>query len=140
MDQLFQVGTYRGEGRWVDQKAEGRYTAQYSIADGPSGSKIHTVLRNFLKPDGSVLYEENSTVTFAPTDGNRVAVSIASVPGTVSGPGYCFDHQCHYELDVTPDNHLEFTFHAGKDALEGLGSATNKGNFTSWRESLHRVD
>jgi len=34
MKHLFLNGTYRGEGRWVDQKAEGRYTALYTISEG----------------------------------------------------------------------------------------------------------
>ncbi|HSM80012.1 MAG TPA: hypothetical protein VLT57_20395, partial [Bryobacteraceae bacterium] len=70
MEQLFLTGAYRGEGRWVDQKTEGRYTAQYKILDGQDGAKVHEVERVFLKPDGAVAYEERSTVTFEPKERN----------------------------------------------------------------------
>ena len=138
MDQLFPNGTYYGEGRWMDQNAEGAYTAQYEIAS-VEGAKVHTVKRVFLKPDGGVAYEENTTVTFLPAQRNAVTVHIHGTQGSVSGQGYAFEQSCHYEMDVAADNHLEFTFHAGNGNIDGMGSATNKGNFTSWRESLKRA-
>jgi hypothetical protein len=58
---------------------------------------------------------------------------------SVTGPGYALDRECHYDIDVTPDNHLEFTFRAEGANRTGLGSATNKGNRTYWKESLDRL-
>lgn len=139
MEHLFLNGTYRGQGRWIDQKTEGTYTAQYTITDGPNASKVHEVKRIFLNADGAVAYEEKSTVLFEPGLRSAVLVTIKTAQGSVAGPGYAFDGECHYDLDVTPGNHLEFTFHLDRGRLHGLGSATNKGNRTYWQESLERV-
>jgi hypothetical protein len=139
MERLFLNGSYRGEGHWIDQKTEGRYSAQYVIVDGPNGAKEHQVVRVFWKPDGGVAYEERTTVSFEPRDRSSVWVTIHGPQGSVAGPGYVFDHECHYDLDVTPDNHLEFTFRAEAARVHGLGSATNKGNRTYWRETLDRA-
>lgn len=137
--EVFANGVFRGEGRWIDQKSEGRYTAVYTIGDRPGGGKVHRVERVFFKPDGAVAYEERSTVSFEPRPRSGVWVTIETAQaGAVSGPGYVFDGRCHYDLDVTEDNHLEFTFHVEGDRVEGLGSATNKGNRTYWRESVFR--
>jgi hypothetical protein len=139
MKSLFVNGTYRGEGRWVDQKAEGRYTALYTISDGEGDVRVHRAERTFLRDDGGVLYEEHSQLTFVPGARNALQVTIASGDRSVSGTGYAFEDECHYEMDLTADNHLEFSFHASGDTLTGVGSATNKGNFCSWRERLTRV-
>ena len=139
MEQLFSNGTYSGEGRWIDQKTEGRYTARYKIIDGQDGSKVHEVERIFLNPDGTVAYEERSIVTFEPKARSGVVVRIHGAQGEVTGPGYTLDRECHYDIDVTPENHLEFTFHSEGENLTGLGSATNKGNRTYWKESLDRL-
>jgi hypothetical protein len=135
----FTNGTYKGRGHWIDQKATGIYTAEYSIADGEGGAKVHTVHRVFFKPDGSVAYEENSTVTFQPAEKNGVTVTIATEKGSTSGSGYFFERHVHYAMQLTPDNQLEFTFTIDAERLDGLGSATNKGNFTSWTESLTKA-
>lgn len=139
MEQLFANGTYRGQGHWIDQKAEGNYTAQYTIMDGPNASKVHEVYRVFLKPDGSVAYEERSTVSFLPGLRSDLKVTIQSGQGSVAGLGYTFERKCHYDIDINAENHLEFTFHAENERLHGLGSATNKGNRTYWQESLERI-
>ena len=139
MEQIFANGTYRGQGRWIDQAAEGRYTAQYMIIDGPDGAKVHRVERTFFKADGTVAYEERTTVSFEAKARSGVWVTIHSPQGSVTGPGYALDRECHYEIDVSPDNHLEFTFHAEDARISGLGSATNKGNRTYWKELLDRV-
>ena len=139
MEHLFASGTYRGEGRWIDQKTEGQYRAQYKIVDGQDGSKVHEVERLFLKPDGTVAYEERTIVTFEPSARSGILVRIRGTQGDVTGPGYAFDRECHYDIDVTLDNHLEFTFRAEGANLTGIGSATNKGNRTYWKESLARV-
>jgi hypothetical protein len=138
MDTLFANGTYRGRGRWIDQKAEGGYTAQYMVTDGPAASKIHDVHRVFLKADGSVAYEEKTSILFERGSRSALWVTIHGAQGTVAGPGYVFDRECHYDIDVTAENHLEFTFHAEDNQLHGLGSATNNGNRTYWRETLER--
>ena len=134
----FPNGSFRGRGRWIDQKTAGNYTAQYAIADGPDESKVHTVHRVFFKPDGSKAYDEFSTVTFKPDAKTRIAVTIDSERGSVQGPGYSIDNHCHYELEISPGENLEFTFTVGEGQLTGLGSSTNKGNFTFWHETLTR--
>jgi hypothetical protein len=139
MDQLFPNGAYRGEGRWIDQKTDGRYSAQYTIIDGPNGAKVHQVERVFFKPDGSVAYEEKSTVSFEPQARASLSVTISAAEGAVTGVGYAFDRECHYDVDIASDNHLEFTFHAEPARVHGVGSATNKGNRTYWRETLDRL-
>ena len=135
MEKIFVNGTYRGEGRWLDQKAEGGYTAQYRIMDGDGGSKVHEVERIFFKPDGSVAYEERSTVNFR-SAARGIQVTIGHGEREVKGAGYALDRDCHYDADVAADNHLEFTFHAEDARITGLGSATNKGNLTYWKETL----
>lgn len=139
MDHLFANGTWRGQGHWIDQKTEGRYTAQYRITAGSKNSKVHQVERVFLTPDGAVAYEERSTLSFEPRDRSSIWVTIHSPQGTAAGPGYAFEDHCHYGLDVTADNHLEFTFYVENRRIRGLGSATNKGNRTCWEEALERL-
>jgi hypothetical protein len=139
MKNLFVNGTYRGEGRWVDQKTEGRYTALYTISEGEGDMRVHRAERTFLRDDGGVIYEEHSELTFVPAARNALQVTIASGDRTVTGIGYAFEDECHYEMDLAADNHLEFSFYSSGDTLTGVGSATNKGNFCSWRERLTRV-
>jgi hypothetical protein len=100
---------------------------------------VHEVERIFLKPDGAVACEERTIVTFEPKAHSGILVRIHRPQGDVSGPGYALDRECHYDIDVTPDNHLEFTFRADRANLTGLGSATNRGNRTYWKESLDRL-
>jgi hypothetical protein len=139
MKNIFVNGTYRGEGRWVDQKTEGRYTALYTISEREGGVRVQRAERTFLRDDGGVLYEEHSQLTIVPGTRNALQVTIASGDRSVSGVGYAFDDECHYEMDLGPDNHLEFSFHKSANTLTGVGSATNKGNFCSWRERLTRL-
>jgi hypothetical protein len=139
MERLFVNGAYQGHGRWVDQKSEGDYTVEYLIAGGGKRPRVHTVKRVFRQPGGAVAYEENTTLTLEPAARNRMQVTITGEQGSVSGHGYWFEKQAHYELDVSTDNRLEFTFTVAAIRIDGMGSATNKGNFTSWRESLTRV-
>ncbi len=131
----FPNGSFQGKGHWIDQKAAGDYTAQYSIADGPDESKVHTVHRVFFKPDGAKAYDEHSTVTFKPEE-KGMTVRIKSERGAAEGAGYSIDNHCHYELDLSPAEHLEFTFTVHDGQVTGLGSSTNKGNFTFWTETL----
>ena len=132
----FSNGSFQGKGHWIDQKGVGDYTAQYAISDGPHESKMHTVHRVFFKPDGTKAYDEYSTVTFKPEGKVGIIVTIDSERGSMHGLGYCIDNACHYELDISPTEHLEFTFTIDDGQLTGLGSSTNKGNFTFWRETL----
>ena len=138
MKNLFIKGTYRGEGQWVEQKTEGRYTAMYTICEGEGDVRVHHARRTFLRDDGGVVYEEHSQLTFVPGARNALQVTIASGDRSASGFGYTFEDECHYEMDLSADNHLEFSFHAFGDTLTAVGSATNKGNFCSWRERLTR--
>ena len=130
----FPTGRFEGTGRWINRTAEGDYTVTCVIARTPDGESEHTVHRVFLKPDGSPLYEEDSKLTFAPGGRNTFRVTIRSAQGEVHGSGYCFDPHCHYEAEIASDNYLEWTFTVGPEQIEGLASATNKGNFTSWQE------
>lgn len=139
-ERLFINGTYSGRGHWVDTKAEGEYTVEYVISGGGQRPRLHTVKRVFLKPDGGTLYEEHSTITFDELAQNRMRVTIGGAQGSVKGDGYWFDRLCHYEADVKEDNHLEFTFVCGTVKIEGLGSATNHGNFTAWKEWVSRIN
>jgi hypothetical protein len=139
MERLFINGAYSGRGRWIDERTHGDYKVEYVITGGGKKPRVHTVKRVFLKPEGGVLYEENTTLTFEAGPRNLLAVTIAGAQGVVEGAGYWFERHCHYDADVSPDNHLEFTFLMTNVKMEGLGSATNHGNYTSWRESLSRV-
>ncbi len=100
---------------------------------------MHRVERIFLRPDGTVAYEERSTVSFEPKARSGLLVTIQGPQGSATGSGYALDYDCHYDMDVSPDNHLEFTFQAEGARISGLGSATNKGNRTYWKESLNLV-
>src|SRR6476661_8423811 len=128
-DRLFINGAYSGRGHWVNATAEGDYTVEYVISGGGQKPRLHTVKRVFLKPDGGTLYVEDSTVAFEELANNRMKVTIGGAQGSVSGNGYWFDRLCHYEADVKEGNHLEFTFVGGTVKIEGMGSATNHGNF-----------
>lgn len=134
----FENGRYEGRGNWIDQNAEGVYTVSTVIADGTESSKVHTTKRTFLQIDGATLYEEDTTVTFTPGERGCFKIAIAFPQGTVRGKGYCFGDQCHYDVDISPSSHLECTFTAGKEKMDGLGSLTAKSNFTAWRETLTR--
>jgi hypothetical protein len=135
----FQNGAFQGKGHWIDQKTEGDYSAACTISNGLNGSSVHVVKRVFLKPDGATLYEENTTQTFEPAARNAFTITIASDKGSLQGRGYCFDKQYHYELDISANTHAEFTIVIGDGRIDGLGSSTNKGNFTSWRETLFKL-
>jgi hypothetical protein len=140
MERLFINGMYAGRGHWIDTQSEGDYTVEYVITGGGERPRVHTVKRVFLKAGGGVLYEEHSTVTFEESSINSLKVTIGGAEGSVSGKGYWFDRMCHYEAKVKEGNHLEFTFVVATVKIEGMGSATNSGNFTSWKESVSRVN
>jgi len=135
----FRDGVFEGRGHWINQQTEGDYAVRYTIGDSDGGARLHSVRREFLKPDGSTLYVEETTVAFTPADRNSVRVVITGPKGSVEGTGYCFGDQCHYEADIAPQSRLEFTFTVGEGRIDGLASSTNKGNFTSWRETLLAV-
>lgn len=135
----FENGRYEGKGHWMDQTAEGDYTVTCTVGEGAESSKLHTTKRTFLKPDGGTLYEEDTTVTFTPGERNGFKIAIAFPQGTVRGKGYCIGDQCHYEIEISPSSHLEFTFTSADGKMGGIGSSTNKGNFTSWRETLTKL-
>ena len=122
----------------MDQNAEGQYTVTTTIADGPESTVVQNTKRTFLKLDGGTLYEEETTVTFTPGDRGQFKVAIAFAAGTVRGKGYGLGDQIHYEIPVSPSLTLECTFNCVDGKVEGMGSSTNKGNFTAWRESLTR--
>jgi hypothetical protein len=135
----FSPGVYQGRGHWINQQAEGDYIVRYEIGDSADGSTFHAVQREFLNADGSTLYVEQTTVSFAPAARNRITVVITGPKGSVAGSGYCFGNQCHYEADVAPGTRLEFTFTVDDGQIDGLASSTQKDNFTSWRETLRAV-
>src|SRR5688500_15722953 len=132
----FQQGVFEGRGHWINQQTEGDFTARYVISDGEDGSKLHAVSREFLRPDGSALYIEETTVSFIPAPRNGLIVVVTGPKGSVTGSGYYIGNQCHYEADVAPGTRLEFTFTVYAGEIDGLASSTNKSNFTFWRETL----
>ena len=106
----------------------------YAITSDPAGAITHVVKRVFLKSDGSIESEENTTVTFSRASGNRIHVSLTASKTVIEGAGYCLGDQCHYEATIAPGHRLEFTFHLTPAGLIGLASSTNNGKFSSWRE------
>jgi hypothetical protein len=133
----FRSGEFAGTGRWASDAAEGAYRVTYAIASQAGGAITHVVKRVFLKSDGSIESEENTTLTFSRTSGNRIQVALAAAGKTVAeGTGYWFDDYCHYEATIAPGHRLEFTFHVTPAGLIGLASSTNNGKFTSWYERL----
>jgi feruloyl esterase len=133
----FANGQFEGTGHWINQQAEGDYTVTYTITDIGDGGKRHGVRRLFLKPDGSPASEEYTTVLFTPTTRNRMRVSLASANGTVEGLGYCLGDQCHYQAMISSGEQMEVTFTVAGSRVDALASSTNKGNFTTWAETLH---
>jgi hypothetical protein len=105
-------------------------------SDGPDGSKVYKLKRTFLKPDGSTLYEELSTVTLWDAPKNGFKITITTAKGSAHGSGYCFDRQCHYDMDISPGVHIGLTYTMSAGRIDAIASSTNKGNFTSWTESL----
>lgn len=137
----FRIGTFEGWGRWVNRQAEGDFIARYTITAVGHGAAQHAVRREFLKPDGSTFYVEETTVLLTPEDRNTVAVVIAGPKGSVTGKGYVFGNQCHYDADVAPGTRLEFTFTVtDSHHIEGLASSSHADNFTCWREQLTWVE
>lgn len=158
----FPNGRYEGRGEWVDKKGgRGRYTTAYEIVDEADNRKTQLTHREFLNADGSRLYEEDSTVTFKviegpfvevaigfrmkktteyPDDRHIVTTTLPSEEKISVGQGDWFNDSLHYDLDVTEDNHLENTYIFSDGKIELLGSATNKGNYTVWTETLYRVE
>jgi hypothetical protein len=138
---LFPNGKFTGSGEWVDKKGDrGRYTTAYEILDEADNLKAQITHREFLNGDGSLLYEENSIVTIKMSENHFAEVSIKHGEKEIAGLGYWFNQSLHYDLDVTEDNHLENTYIFSEGKIELLGSATNKGNYTVWSETLHRVE
>jgi hypothetical protein len=139
--QLFQAGKFKGKGRWVDKKGDqGEYTTAFEIIEQADNTKAQITYREFLNADGSLSYEENSTVIVKLSENHFARVTIKHGEHELSGQGYWFDHSCHYDLDITEDNHLENTYFFSDGKIELLGSATNKGNYTVWMETLYRVE
>jgi hypothetical protein len=139
----FKPGAYRGTGRWIDRNAESAYTVECTVTPGEAGSVVHSVKRLFPVPQGVTVYgqaagvyEERSKLTFAPLRRNEFQVTIEGAKGSVNASAYCFDGQCHLEAAVAPGVDLEVTWTSSEDRLEQIGSSTNNGNFTSWRETL----
>jgi hypothetical protein len=139
----FTPGAYRGTGRWIDRNTESAYTVECTVTPGEAGSVVHTVKRLFPAPEGSTVYgqaagvyEERSKLTFVPVGKNEFQVTIDGAKGCVQASAYCFDAQCHLEAAVAPGVDLEVTWTASESRLELIGSSTNNGNFTSWRETL----
>jgi hypothetical protein len=136
----FENGRFEGRGKWIDQSAEGEYTVAIAIADGADSTRVHTTRRVFLKLDGSTLYEEETTVTYTPGDRSTFKVAITFAAGTVRGKGYTMDNQCHFEVPISPTLSLDATFTFSPGKIQGLGSSSNKGNLTAWREELTKKE
>jgi hypothetical protein len=138
---LFQPGKFKGIGRWVDKKGEqGEYTTAFEIVEESDNTKAQITRREFLNADGSLLYEENSIVIVKFLENHFAEVTIRNDGKELAGRGYYFNNSVHYDLDITEDNHLENTYFFSNGKIELLGSATNKGNYTVWTETLYRVE
>lgn len=133
----FRVGTFEGRGHWDNQIARGDYLVRYVITDVGDGAANHAVRREFLGADGNTLYVEETTALFTPHDHNRMEVVITGPKGSVSGRGYVFGNQCHYEADIAPRTRLEFTFTIPDGRhIHGLASSAGPERVTCWREDL----
>jgi hypothetical protein len=131
------LGRLKGEGRWSDQKVSGRYSVEFSIERSADGSTALSAHRVFFNPDGSPGGVEDSLTTFQPTFECFFSVSIYYKESTREGNGYCYGGQGHYGFDVDPDTRVEYTWKLGPSGeMEGMGSSTNRGNFTAWSETL----
>ena len=136
----FDARSYRGLGIWFDRAGQrGNYTTEYIISDEVS-ALIQTTKRRFLKEDGSLLYQEDSQIRFESTEDPFLRVTIIYGGKEHSGDGYTLDDCLHYELDVSADNHLEGSYFFGRERVTLIGSATNNGNYTVWREMLEAIE
>jgi hypothetical protein len=136
----FDARSYRGLGIWFDRAGgRGNYTTEYIISDEVS-ALIQTTKRRFLKEDGSLLYQEDSQIRFESTEDPFLRVTIIYGGKEYSGDGYTLDDCLHYELDVSADNHLEGSYFFGRERVTLVGSATNNGNYTVWREMLEAIE
>lgn len=140
-DSIFQIGKFKGRGQWVDKKGEqGQYTTAFEIVEESGNTKTQITFREFFNADGSLAYEENSTLVFTLSADHFAQVTLKHGDSQLTGWGYWFNDSVHYDLDITEDNHLENTYFFGDGKIEIFGSATNKGNFTAWTETLNRVE
>jgi hypothetical protein len=138
---MFPTGKFKGIGRWVDKKGEqGKYTTAFEIIAQSENTKAQITHREFLNAEGGLLYEEHSVVTVKFLENHFIEVTIRHEEKELAGRGYRFNDSCHYDLDVGEDNHLENTYIFGGGKIELLGSATNKGNYTVWTETLFPVE
>ena len=133
----FPKGVFEGSGHWINRNTEGDYGVRYEVSERYDGATLHAVRREFFKPDGESLYVEETTVAFSPTTSNGVTVVITGPRGSVTGAGYWFGNQCHYEAEIAPGTRLEFTFTVSDSSIDGLASTAGKDSFTSWRETLY---
>jgi hypothetical protein len=133
----FPKGVFEGSGHWINRNTEGDYGVRYEVSERYDGATVHAVRREFFKPDGESLYVEETTVAFSPTTRNGVTVVITGPRGSVTGSGYWFGNQCHYEAEIAPGTRLEFTFTVAENWIDGLASSVGKDSFTSWRETLY---
>ena len=136
----FDARSYRGLGIWFDRAGQrGNYTTEYAISD-EDGALIQTTKRRFLKEDGSLLYQEDSQIRFESTEDPFLRVTIVYGSKEHSGDGYTIGDCLHYEMDVSADNHLEGSYFFGRERVTLIGSATNNGNYTVWRETLEAIE
>jgi hypothetical protein len=138
---IFQTGKFKGRGWWVDKKGDqGEYTTTFEIVEAAGNTIAQITHREFMNADGSLSYEENSTVIFRLLENHFAEVTIRYGEKEMAGRGYWFDNFCHYDMDITEDNTLENTYVINNGKIELFGSATNKGNDTVWKEMLDRVE
>ncbi|HVZ41426.1 MAG TPA: hypothetical protein VHI13_19250 [Candidatus Kapabacteria bacterium] len=134
----FLPGTYRGTGIWHDRtKATGSYSVEHRYEVLPEGAVLQTTHRQFLNSDGSVQYEEHSTVLFSPEEYPFLHATVKSGGAEIGGPGYCYGNLVHYGLIISDTNALENTYQVGTDVIRLNGSATNNGKPTVWEEHSH---
>lgn len=134
--QMIKDGAYQGKGYWVDTTDKtGNYDTQFKI-ETCDNNKVQTTLRHFYKDDGSLWYVENSVLTITEAKPGFITAEIKYEKLTSQGSGYKIGNACHFEIKVNKDIQLECTHLFYDERIEIIGSSTNKGNFTFWRELL----
>ena len=126
------VGRFSGTGMWHD--AAGK-SAGYRVHQTNQGAakRLEISFRHDFD-DGSVV-EAHVTLTGVVPQLLRVDISGAPV-----GNGYMFGDICHYHMKFG-DKFVEVTYRTVDDGLLVFGSSSTnaEGNYTAWRETLHRV-
>jgi hypothetical protein len=137
----FALGKFTGAGYWHDQSGkQGRYTTTMEFRPLNDEAIEQLTRRLFFNPDDSLQYEENSVVRFTVTRTPFLEAAIKHDDIEFRGQGYCLENTLHYDIELAVDNYLENTYLISEGRIDYLGSSTNKGNLTVWKEVLRRIE